>query len=493
MAKCGLFRQRCLSRALTAVLFALALASAGPGYAQSIVPQESTRFAFRPELREHASRAQPEERSETTPFVGSAQETAPARAILPKVTIPPTRSSFLASWEPVPGATGYSLDVSIDSSFNSYVSGYEHRDVGNVTSSLVIRLHPGSKYYYRVRSYDSAGAGPASATMAIATTTAAGLVINPTFDSSITTNSQSATIQSAINQSIALYQSLFSDFVTVEILFRYSDKEPDGTPIGDDGPLAESLYVVYDIPWSTYISSLRADAKTTNDTIANASLPNVSLSPSLVTSSADGRAIGLDTPPSMFANGTVTAGGPYDGIVTINSTAPFQFTRPLSPGNYDGRRLTEHEIDEILGLGSYLGGPPPNTNFRPQDVFNWSAPGIRSHSALGTRYLSIDSGNTNIVSFNQDPTGDFGDWLSAPCPQSNPYVQNAFACTGQSSDITTISPEGINLDVIGTTWRRRYLQRARRFSAISPPGFWWRQAMRCSSAGLSSPGRSQRS
>jgi hypothetical protein len=54
-----------------------------------------------------------------------------------------------------------------------------------------------------------------------------------------------------------------------------------------------------------------------------------------------------------------------------------------------------------------------------------------------------------MVNFNQGPTGDFGDWLSEDCPQSHPYVQNAFSCTGQFSDVTATSPEGINLDVIG--------------------------------------------
>src|SRR5206468_4970112 len=35
------------------------------------------------------------------------------------------------------------------------------------------------------------------------------------------------------------------------------------------------------------------------------------------------------------------------------------------------------------------------------------------------------------------------------CPQTHPYVQNAFGCTGQSSDISAGSPEGRNLDIIG--------------------------------------------
>ena len=73
----------------------------------------------------------------------------------------------------------------------------------------------------------------------------------------------------------------------------------------------------------------------------------------------------------------------------------------------------------------------------------------RNLTSNGSRYFSIDSGSTNIVDFNQTPPGDFGDWLSEPCPQRHPFVQNAFSCRNQFSDISATSPEGINLDVIG--------------------------------------------
>ena len=46
---------------------------------------------------------------------------------------PPTRSSFMASWDKVAGATGYLLDVSTSDSFSDYVDGYHDLDVGNVT------------------------------------------------------------------------------------------------------------------------------------------------------------------------------------------------------------------------------------------------------------------------------------------------------------------------------------------------------------------------
>jgi hypothetical protein len=428
-----------------AVLLAFVLGSTTSGFAQPGGPQENTSAISQPVARKHVSPKRPEAPI-MNPLQTPAGEMAPAA--LPAVAMAPTRSSFLARWRPVVGATGYRLDVSTDPSFKSYASGYEHCDVGNVTSRIVSRLNPGTKYYYRAQPYNSAGAGPNSEIAAAETTTTSGLVINPTFDSSITGNPQSAAIQSAINQAIALYQPLFGDSITVEIRFRYSNTDPDGTPIAE-GSIADSFYVVYDIPWGAYIFNLKADAKTTNDTTANAGLPTLPLSPNLVSASADGRAIGLDTPPAMFADGTVAPGGPYDGIVTINSSEPMQFTRPPSSGNYDARRITEHEIDEILGLGSYLGGPPPNSDLRPQDVFSWSAPGTRNRTALGTRYFSIDNGTTNIVGFNQDAPGDFGDWLSGSCPQSTPYVQNAFSCPGQVSDVTATSPEGVNLDVIG--------------------------------------------
>ena len=213
------------------------------------------------------------------------------------------------------------------------------------------------------------------------------------------------------------------------------------------GFISLSNFVYYIIPWNTAVDALRADARTSNDNLAIASLPGSALSANVLPSSANGRAVGGNTPPAMFANGTVGQGGPYDGIVTLNSSAPYQFTRPVSPSNYDAQRSTEHEIDEVMGFGSRLGN---NLNdLRPQDVFSWSSPGVRNLTSSGTRYFSINSGNTNIVNFNQNPMYDFGDWLSTACPQTHSYVQNAFVCIGQYSDVTPTSPEGINLDVIG--------------------------------------------
>jgi hypothetical protein len=381
--------------------------------------------------------------SQTAPgFPSPTEMTAQGEIEIPA----PTRSTFMASWPGVKSAVGYLLDVSTNESFSSYVDGYHDLDVGNVTARVVTGLNRGTTYYYRVRAYGGTGPAVYSAVMSITTETTAGLIINPTFDSSITGNPNAAAIEAMINRAISFHEALFSDPITIQIRFRYSTTGPDGHPL-PAGAIAQSLFVIYLVPWSIYIDALRADARTSNDTVANASLPGTALSPNIRPRSAGGRAVGLDTPPAMLADGTIGQGGPYDGIVTLNSSAPYQFTRPPSAANLDAQRSTEHEVDEVIGLGSRLGHN--GNDLHPQDLFSWSSPGVRNITSSGARYFSINGGATNIVSFNQNPDGDFGDWLSTACPQAHPYVQNAFGCAGQYSDIAATSPEGVNLDVVG--------------------------------------------
>ena len=67
-----------------------------------------------------------------------------------------TSSSFSANWSTVTGAQKYYLDVSTSSGFGSFVSGYNNKDVGNVSSHPVTGLGVGTTYYYRVRAENSA-------------------------------------------------------------------------------------------------------------------------------------------------------------------------------------------------------------------------------------------------------------------------------------------------------------------------------------------------
>lgn len=59
--------------------------------------------------------------------------------------------SFKANWESVDGAEQYFFDLSIDSTFNTFVTGYERLDTGLTTSLDIDPAQPGTTYYYRVR------------------------------------------------------------------------------------------------------------------------------------------------------------------------------------------------------------------------------------------------------------------------------------------------------------------------------------------------------
>ena len=250
-----------------------------------------------------------------------------------------------------------------------------------------------------------------------------------------------------IISAIEKYQTLFSDPITVSIRFRYSGFHLEGDPMGT--LIGASNTGIHVVNWDPYIAALRADGKTANDTRAHATLPSSPLSTRVLLNSANGRAIGLDTPPVMFADGSLGLGGPYDGIITINSLKPVQFTRPVAAGNFDGQMFTEHEIDEVLGTGSHLGSAAPEY-LAPQDLFTWSSLNVRNTSSSGLRFFAIDRGLHNVVTLNQDPEGDFGDFASDDfCPATHLYAQNAFNCPGQSTDIAATSPEGIILDVVG--------------------------------------------
>ena len=80
-----------------------------------------------------------------------------------------TATSFTANWSSIGGATGYRLDVATDSSFVTYVPGYQDLDVGNTTSRNVTGLTANTFHYYRVRAYNGNGTSPNSNVITVRT------------------------------------------------------------------------------------------------------------------------------------------------------------------------------------------------------------------------------------------------------------------------------------------------------------------------------------
>lgn len=103
----------------------------------------------------------------------SSQVTAHTSIVAPvaKEESGKSTSQFVAHWDPVTHATSYRLDVSTTSSFSSFVSGYNSKNVGSTTSHTLTGLTPGEKYYYRVRSVSSDAISSSNSSVITANTT----------------------------------------------------------------------------------------------------------------------------------------------------------------------------------------------------------------------------------------------------------------------------------------------------------------------------------
>jgi uncharacterized protein (TIGR03437 family) len=276
------------------------------------------------------------------------------------------------------------------------------------------------------------------------------ITIVPKFDTTITGQPNAQEIESCINAAASIYQGLFTDNVTVTILFRMAATDLQGTPV----TLGRSLRPAYSRAYADYANALAANKSTAHDTTALTTLP--ASSSSLVRiSSALGRALGFNTPGNLDDNGQDH--GTYDGIITLGSERPLQFTRGsgVASSRYDALRVIEHEIDEVLGLGSVLDLEGVSGQIKPEDLFRYSldsGSAARSVDAgAASSFFSIDGGLGQLEAFNQDASGDRGDWLSPSCTarSARQLVQYAFTCPGSPADISALSPEGIALDVIG--------------------------------------------
>jgi len=66
-------------------------------------------------------------------------------------------NTFIANWNSAPSATNYLLDVATDIGFTNIVTGYNGKNVGNVTTSQVTGLTTCITHYFRVRAVNASG------------------------------------------------------------------------------------------------------------------------------------------------------------------------------------------------------------------------------------------------------------------------------------------------------------------------------------------------
>jgi hypothetical protein len=263
------------------------------------------------------------------------------------------------------------------------------------------------------------------------------ITITPTFDSTITSDPNAATIESTINAAIGVYEQNFSDPINVTITFQ---EETTG--------LGNSNFYFTTVSYSDYLAALENSASDATDTTALAHLPAgpdnpVNGSRHVNLQDANARALGFSVSPPA---------GQTDGTISLNTSTMNLSRGSIDPTKYDLMATTMHEIDEVLGIASALtglqnGSPAPTGAIWPLDLFRYAANGSRSFdTGAGTSaFFSLD-GTTDLVQFNQHAPGDYNDWFSYPSGGNPPRVQDAYATPGATPNLGV---ELTALDAIG--------------------------------------------
>lgn len=269
----------------------------------------------------------------------------------------------------------------------------------------------------------------------VASMPAQALVIDTTFDSSVTSLSNASTVEGYFNAVTSIYQTLFKDPVTVNITVSWGSVGGVALPSNAIGASLDPLYGYY--TYNQIRSALFNDRKTVFDLSSLSHTPNSAPSGTTLYAvpSAEAKALGLIPATQTASDGAIGFAG--------SSTSGFTYGRSgIAAGTYDFIAVAEHEVAEVLGRIS--GVDASGTAFRtPLDLFRFLSPGVLSTACSDPAYLSIDGGTTSLGKFNNSPSGgDCSDWLTTA---TSTDASDAFISTGQQKDLSLADLQALDI------------------------------------------------
>lgn len=262
-----------------------------------------------------------------------------------------------------------------------------------------------------------------------------GLIINATYDQSITSASNASEIKAAIGTAIQFFENTISSNISVNIAFGYGEIGNGQATVGSD-TLAESLPAGGgNVSFAALKTALTNSAVSADDRTALASLSSDPTNGGqFYVPGAEQKALGL----------AAVDGAAIDGYVGISNAFNFAWTPGArgSSGLYDAIGALEHEIAHVLGRDAGLQLDASN-QYYALDLFRYTAPGQRELVDQKAAYFSINGGVTNLNPF--DATGgDDGDWA-----QSVTHDSFGYGAPGEQELVTRTDLR--EMDILGYT------------------------------------------
>jgi len=267
------------------------------------------------------------------------------------------------------------------------------------------------------------------------------LILNVTYDSSVTNIGTLAQVQTGFNAAMQTIQTLYTNDITVNITVYSEYAGPFGYI--ELGESQTEFTGSFSFKYPQLTNALRLARTTAADTNSVASLP--ASDPTGGTTNmwwiprAEAKALNvLISPTAPATDGEV-------GFAT-NVTYTFDPNNRAVAGEFDFIGIAEHELTEAMGRTTF---DFESTNYVPYDLFRFTNSGGRSFNINATNaYFSVDDGVTVLKYFYTNANlGDIQDWQSSsPEDSYDAFVSAGNELILSSADLTTMDVLGYNLN-----------------------------------------------